>query len=181
MAQAFDTYLRELILSEHSRKTADTVVREIGGDPEKFGVLVRLLSEGPYRLTQRASRPLGMICIRHPSLVQPYLHEFILMLGQPAHPALHRNLVRLFAEIDVPDTEYGLLADACFRFLYDAETPVAVRCFSMTAIHRISLREPELARELCLYIEERMPFESAGFRSRGKKILAYWQKRGKGY
>ena len=44
MAQAFDTYLRELILSEHSRKTADTVVREIGGDPEKFGVLVRLLS-----------------------------------------------------------------------------------------------------------------------------------------
>ena len=156
---------------------ANRVVDEIGDDPEHFRVLVELLSEGEYRLTQRAAWPLNLISVKYPALVQPFLHGLVLKLREPAHPALHRNILRLFEEIDIPPAEYGLLAEIGFNFLYNPESPVAIKCFSMTVLHKICMAEPELSHELCLYIEERMPFETAGFKSRGRKILAYWAKR----
>lgn len=173
----FKAELRKLLLSEHSRSMAERVVNEIGDDPVRARALVELLDEGDYRLTQRASWPLGIIGEQNHHVLKPFLHELVLKLQEPAHPALHRNIVRLFESAEIPEAERGLLAEACFHFLYTAETPIAIRCFSMSVLHRICLAEPELANELCLYIEDRMPYESPGFRSRGKKILAYWQKR----
>lgn len=174
---AFKDELRALILSEHSRAMADAVVQKIGTRPERLTVLVELLSEGDDRLTQRAAYPLGIIGNKHPQMLQPHLQGLVRKLREPAHPALHRNIVRLFEDVPIPPSEYGLLAEACFTFLYAVETPVAIKCFSMTALHRICLAEPELAEELCFYIEERLPYETAGFISRGKKILAYWRKK----
>lgn len=174
---SFKDELRALILSEHSRAMADAVVQKIATRPERLAALVELLSEGDYRLTQRAAYPLGIIGNKYPEMLQPHLHGLILKLREPAHPALHRNIVRLFEDVSIPPEEYGALADACFKFLYAAETPVAIKCFSMTALHRICLAEPELAEELCFYIEERLPYETAAFKSRGKKILAYWRKK----
>jgi len=156
---------------------ADGVVREIGDDPERFAALVELLFGNEYRLTQRAAWPLSIICRKNPKLVQPYIHQLVLKLTEPAHPALHRNILRIFQDdIKIPEEEYGLLAEACFKFMYDAETPIAIKCFAMTVVHHICKAEPDLSPELCLYIQERLPYESPAFRGRGKKILAYWQK-----
>ena len=155
---------------------ADTVVKEIGDDEGRFKALIDLLSEGEYRLTQRAAWPLALISDNKPELITPYIHALILKLKEPAHPALHRNIVRILQGIKVPTEEQGLLADACFQFLYHNETPIATKCFSISVLHNICLTETDLAQEICLYIEERISFESAAFKSRGKKFLAYWRK-----
>ena len=174
---SFKDGLRVIILAEHSRAMAEQVVREIGTDPGRLTALVELLSEGKYRLTQRAAYPLSLIGKKQPQLLQPHLSHLIQKLQEPAHPALHRNILRLLDDVEIPPEEYGLLADSCFKFLYDPESPIAIKAFSMTVLHKICLAEPELAEELCFYIEERLPYESAAFRSRGKKILAYWKNR----
>lgn len=174
---SFKDELRVLILSEHSRTMADAVVQRIGTDPKRLTALLELLSEGEYRLTQRAAYPLGIIGEKHPQLLQPHLHHLIQKLTEPAHPALYRNVLRLLEDVEIPVEEYGILADVGFKFLYAAETPIAIKAFAMTVLHKICLAEPELAEELCLYIEERLPYETAAFKSRGKKILAYWRKK----
>ena len=174
MLSSFKNKLRHLILSEHSRTMADTVVNEIGDDEERFKALMDLLSEGDYRLTQRAAWPLALISDKRPAFITPYIHDLILKLKEPAHPALHRNIVRILQGIEIPSEEQGVLADACFLFLYHNETPIATKCFSISVLHNICLKEPDLAKEICLYIEERISFESAAFKSRGRKFLAYW-------
>ena len=46
----------------------------------------------------------------------------------------------------------------------------------MTVLYNITLKIPELADELKIIIEDQMPYGSAGFKSRGKKILKGLQK-----
>lgn len=173
----FKKHLKELLLSEHSRPMSERIAAEVGDNPTHFKTLIELLHEGEYRITQRAAWPMWLVCEKHPDIIKPHIHKLILRLFEPAHDALHRNIVRIFQEIDIPKKEQGLLADACFKFLYNMETPIAVKAFSMSVLHKICMDEPDLAQELCLYIEDRMPFESAAFKSRGRKILAYWKKK----
>lgn len=173
----FKKHLLELLVSEHSKKMSERIAREIGDNPAYFKNLIELILESEYRIVQRAAWPMAFVCEKHPELIKPYIHQLAQKLFEPAHDALHRNIVRVFQYVEIPKREQGLLADACFQFLYNKETPIAIKAFSMTVLNNICKQEPELAQELCLYIEERMPFESAAFKSRGKKILAYWRKR----
>lgn len=41
----------------------------------------------------------------------------------------------------------------------------------MTILHNLSKEHPDLKNELRVAIEEQMPYASAGFKSRGNKIL----------
>ena len=58
-----------------------------------------------------------------------------------------------------------------FQFLQDRKEAVAVRVFAMTVIENLSHDKPEIRRELCLFIEDELPYAGAAFRSRGMKIL----------
>ena len=92
------------------------------------------------------------------------------------HDAVKRNTVRLLQGVDLPEELMGRVVDICFKFLLDVKEPVAVRVFSMQVLYNICLKEPELADELRIVIEEFMPHGTAGFKSRGKRILKGLQK-----
>lgn len=177
MPTDFKSRLKALLLSEHSREMAERIAAEIGDNQAHFDALVALISESEYRVIQRAAWPMWMACDKHPFLIRPHMHALIQKLFEPAHDALHRNIVRILQDVEIPKEEQGRLAEACFQFLYNMETPIAIKAFSMTVLHNICKEEPDLAPELCMYIEDRMPFESAAFKSRGKKILNYWNKK----
>ncbi|GHN02752.1 hypothetical protein WSM22_42410 [Cytophagales bacterium WSM2-2] len=53
----------------------------------------------------------------------------------------------------------------------DKKEPVAVRVFSMTVLGNLAVKVPELRNELIPLIEDQMPYVSAGFVSRGRKVL----------
>ncbi len=174
---AFKDELRALILSEHSRAMADAVVQKIGIRPERLTALVELLSEGEYRLPQRAAYPLGIIGNKHPEMLQPHLHGLILKLQEPAHPALHRNIVRLFERCTHSAFGIRTVGRGLFYLPVRRGNTRGHQMFSMTALHRICLAEPELAEELCFYIEERLPYETARFIAGERRLLAYWRKK----
>ena len=93
-----------------------------------------------------------------------------------------RNAVRVLQELTIPQKFQGEVMDACFHFLEEPETPVAIKAFSLTTLFNLSTLYPEIKPELALIIEERGPHETAAFRSRARKILAAFevQKSGKG-
>src|SRR3982751_5475258 len=65
--------IREALLAEHSKKSTVEIVNFIGDDPKLFGELMKVFFAGPYRLTQRAARPVNY-CVEHkPQLIKPYL------------------------------------------------------------------------------------------------------------
>jgi hypothetical protein len=82
-----------------------------------------------------------------------------------------RNTVRLLQYIEIPKKFHGRVADVCFQYLASNEEPIAVRVFSMTVLERIVKENPELKRELQIIIEDHLPFASAGYLSRARKVL----------
>jgi len=163
--------IKEALLEEHSKSQTLKIKRFIGSNQERFKELIDLILAEEYRIVQRASWAVKHCCDTNPMFIYPYLGDLIPRLRKPLHDAYKRNVLQILSLLDVPDEYIGDLADICFESLENRKEAVAIRVHAMQNLHNICFKEPELANELKLFIEEFMPHESAGFKSRGKKII----------
>lgn len=165
--------MRATLLEKYSRDQMLRIVDYVGDDQQKFDELLRhMLADETNRVVQRASWAVMHSVDAQPQLIQPHLKKIIENLYQPDLPdAVKRNTVRLLQNVDLPDSLLGIMAEIGFQFLNNPKEPVAVRVFSMTVLYNICIKEPELAEELKLVIEEHLPYGTAAFKSRGKKVL----------
>ncbi len=97
-------------------------------------------------------------------------------LQNPVHDAVKRNTLRILQFVDIPEDLLGLTAEICFSILNSAKSPIAFKVHAMSALLDIVKKYPELKGELKISIEEQMPFGSAGFISRGKRVLKALEK-----
>ena len=167
------TFLADALSDTHSRAQAEAIADWIGTDPERFAELVALLLGPDPLLAQRAAWPLRVVGETYPTLLAPHWPALIDRLGQPAHPALPRNILALASAWQQPWEEevFGWLVDHSFRLLEQPSAPVAIKAHAMTVLHSATQREPGLIPELEALIEAQLPLGSAGFVNRGQKIL----------
>jgi hypothetical protein len=164
--------IRKEIAKEHSKVMLKKVVEYVGANPTRFKELITIFLQGPYRITQRAAWPLSYCVEQHPTLITPHLGNVLNQLMKPdIHVAVKRNTIRLLQYISIPRHLQGKVADICFTYLSDPKEPIAVRVFSMTVLCHLTKENPELKNELIPLIEDQLPYGSAGFRSRGVKVL----------
>ena len=164
--------LQQELLRNPNKSQVLRIVNYIGNDRQRFQVLVNLFITGPYRLTQRASWPLSICVEKNPALAKPYLKLLLQNLTkEPLHNAVKRNTVRLLQYVNIPERLQGLAADICFKYLLDPKEPIAVRVFSMTVLANIASDKPDLKKELLLVLEDQLPYGSAGFISRARRII----------
>ncbi|MFT5165164.1 MAG: hypothetical protein ACI8P3_000388 [Saprospiraceae bacterium] len=163
--------IKTALKEEHSKTVTMQIVRYIGTDHERFKALMDLFLGKDNRLSQRASWAVGFCGLAHPELIYPHLKQMLANLDKPVHDAIKRNTVRILADMDYPEDMLGEIADVSFRLLDDPKEAVAVRIFSMSVCLNITKREPDLANELKIILEDHYPHGSAGFKSRAKKIL----------
>jgi hypothetical protein len=164
--------LRKTILQAHNASQTRKIVDYVGTNIVRFKALIEVFMSGPYRVTQRAAWPLSYCVEYHPQLIKPHFKTLLDMLEQPnAHVAARRNIVRLLQFVEIPPRYRGRVATICFKLLQDRKEAVAVRVFSMTVLANLVQREPDLARELKVIIEDNLPYGSAGFISRARKVL----------
>ena len=164
--------LTKEVIKEHSRKQRDIIVNYVGQDPGRFSHLVEVFLGGPYRVTQRAAWPLSVCVEKHPDLLKPHYKNILAFAGSSdIHDAVKRNILRMLQYVRVPKVYQGRIVDLCFGFLTDAKEPVAIRVFAMTVLANIATEAPDLKNELVTIIEDQLPFASAGFLSRSRKVL----------
>ncbi len=157
---------------DFNKAKCDKIVQYIGSDQSRFKMLVEAFLSEPYRLTQRAAWPLSYCVKKHPGLIKPHLKKIINNLNAPGiHDAVKRNTVRFLQFIEIPKSLHGITLDICFGFLQNKKEPIAIKVFGMTVVANLVKIYPELKGELIAIIEDQMPYGSAGFVSRGKKIL----------
>jgi hypothetical protein len=165
-------FLTEQLLIEHSKPQALRLVKWIGQDADRLAALLELFLGNNYRLSQRAAWVISSIADRAPHMVELWLPQMVAKMREPGvHDAVRRNVVRVLQDMPIPDTFLDDVADACFTFLADPKEAIAVRVFSMSVLEKICQKIPELKPELRLLLEEHLPHGSAGFKSRGQKIL----------
>jgi len=164
--------LVEEILKEHSRKQKDKIVNYVANDPARFAQLVAVFLQGPYRVTQRSACPLSYCVEKYPGLLQPHFRKILTQPGKKnIHDSVKRNILRMLQFVRVPKAYQGIATDLCLGFLADSKEPVSIRVFAMTVLANIAIEAPELKNELIPMIEDQLPYASAGFISRGGKVL----------
>lgn len=157
---------------DHSKAQKDKIVKFVGNHTDRFAELVKVYLAGPYRITQRAAWPLSYCVAKNPSFVRPHLGKLLTYAAKPGvHDAVKRNTLRLLQFINVPTSLQGKTTDLCLAFLSNPKEPIAVRVFAMTVASNLALKNPELKNEIIPLIEDQLPYGSAGFRSRGVKVL----------
>ncbi|MEO1261309.1 MAG: hypothetical protein AAFZ15_21070 [Bacteroidota bacterium] len=167
-----DMDIRSEILKEHSKAQAKKISEFIGNDPSRFAELVALFLNDEKKVAQRAAWILSHCTDIYPLLIRPHLKDLVENLRKTnLHDAIPRNTLRILATQEIPETVKGHLLNLCFDYLMVAKLPVAIKIHAMQIVFNISKNEPDLLNELKMVIEERLPYGTAGFKSRGKKIV----------
>lgn len=125
------------------------------------------------RLTQRAAWSVSWAARKRPDIIEPHIGTLVSQLKRSdVHAAVIRNTVRILQDIKIPEKYHGQVMEACFDYIQDRKTPIAIKAFSLTILFNLTKTYPEIKNELRIIIEENMDYETAAFRSRGKKILS---------
>jgi len=162
---------REL-LKGHSKLLANKVADYVGDNPVRFKQLIEVFLAGPYRTTQRAAWPISFCVDRNPDLILPHLNRVLNFLQEPGiHDAVKRNVVRLLQVAPIPKRLHGKVTEICFGYLTNKKEAIAIRVFSMTVLSRIVREHEDLKQELLMTIEDQLPYSSAAFRSRARKVM----------
>jgi hypothetical protein len=164
--------IEKTLAKGHSKRETLQIADYVGVNKIRFKKLINLYLAGPYRITQRAAWPLSYCVQRHPHLIIPYWKMILDFLNRPGTPiAVRRNTIRMMQYTDIPLQLQGKVIDLCFKYLSDRKEAIAVRVFSMTVLAELVNDSKELKQELKIVIEDQLPYASAGFMSRARKVL----------
>ena len=164
--------LREEILKEHSKAQCNKIINWVGDKQQRFDELFGLFLNDEYRVVQRASWPVGCCVIDHPKFIGKHWSKLIRNLQRPnLHNAVKRNTIRLLQDIEIPKMHHGEIMNICFTYLESSKEELAIKVFSMTVLGNMAKQYPEIIPELKLLIGDQLPHQTAGFKSRAKKVL----------
>ena len=163
--------LKSEILKADSKEDIVFIANKVKDDKEMFAELMALFFSKEARTTYRYAWVVSHCVDMNPSLATPYLSKMVKNLYKDVGDATKRSSVRILQFADIPKKLWGETIEICFRFLMSKEATV-IKIFSMTVLYNLSLKIPEISNELKVLIEDQLPYGSAGFKNRGKKILA---------
>ena len=141
--------LRDEILKEHSKRQVVKIGTWIGNNKSRFAELMELFLHDEYLVTQRSAWIISYCADNHPQLITPWLPEMVKkMQEEGVHDAVKRNVVRVFAGIDIPKPLIGKIMAVCFDELNAPESPIAVKVHAMRVLASIAKQEPDILGEL---------------------------------
>ena len=160
-----------LLMQQLSRLHMEFVAHCIGDDETEFGRLMAVVLHGKEPVVQRAAWVMDICMETHPWLLSPYVDTLIEALPMFGNYGVKRQVVKTLATREIPEKFEGQVADLCFCWIQSSDVPVAIKVHCMQILANIALRHPDLSEELQMVINEQIPRNSAGFASRGRKIL----------
>ncbi len=169
--------LKEALLSEHSRVQTDKIIAWVGGSPERFRELMFLFFEGEKLVVQRSAWSIGLIACKNPDLFYPYLDKAVQQLySKDIHDAAVRNILRIIQDLVIPEHLEGPLLELCLGYINQPKIPGAIKAFAITTLENICSKYPELASEVLIILNDRIPYESPAYVSRGKRFIKRFAK-----
>ena len=164
--------LSDALYERYSKDGMAYIATQIVNGTWPFQKLWAIIRTAEPPLPQRAAWAMDHTLERQPELLNTILDDAVAVLLQPQHDAVYRMLLKGFDRLpSLPEDHQGVLYDRAIRWILDPKAGVAVRVFSISLAAKIAAGIPELEEEVCLTIESQLEFGSAGFRSRGRKVL----------
>ncbi|MBE0653939.1 MAG: hypothetical protein IH594_09080 [Bacteroidales bacterium] len=168
--------IREQLLVELSYFNIHYVADSVGTDPGFFKTIMELVLKDKDPVPARAAWVAELVTQKDPGLIRPYLKDIVKGLKRYTHPGTTRNILKILMRTEIPESLQGILVDYCFRCIADADEKVAAKVYAMQIIENHVPMYPELAGELSEMIRDQFSKNSAGFKSRGRKVLKNMEK-----
>lgn len=147
--------IKRRLEQEHSKQLNREIIRYVGDNRQRLEELLSLLFGDDALLSQRAAWSAGDLGAEHPELFLTYIPELISRLrDRKAHPAVRRNILRIFSSLEIPEEHQSAVLDICLAFIRSEAEPVAVRAFAVTLAATISRPYAELRAELLMLLRE---------------------------
>jgi len=159
------------LLKEHSKAQTLMIQGAILQSPPLFDELWELLKSGEDPIPQRAAWVLSHLGDRNPGIIVPVMREALALLQEPKHDAVHRALVRTMSRQKIPEDYEGELYDLSIAWIASPLKAVAIRIYCMEIASGIAMPYPELRDEVRMVIEAQMTWGSAGYKSRGNRVI----------
>lgn len=164
--------IREELEREHSKVQTMRIVRFIDNDAKRFDELMQVFLGKDAQLAQRAAWCLRYAGAKNPNLYLAYMPQMFALLQQARiHPALRRNILRVWEEIDVPEEYHGEMIEHCTAILQNPSDQTVAKCYAMSVLAKFCNTYPELKQETALLIRPFAAHEKAAFASRARKVL----------
>lgn len=165
--------IQQQLLTKHSKENTRLITEYIGNDCERFSELMAVFSGDEWAAVQRGAWVVSEVGNNYPQLLIPHLDDLLLAIENPVHPAVRRNGLKVIADtkVSLNEDQEGRLVQSAFDFLADPQEPIAIHVYAMQCIANLLPVYPDLAIELKTLIEDGMEHGSAGYRSRGKRVL----------
>lgn len=145
--------------------------------PSKVKELMSCLFMQEHKIDQYAAWIVPYIAMREPKLLKPYYGKILDNLDTQPHTGVIRNSLRIFEEVDIPESIEGRLFDKCMDYIADHKMPVAVPAFAITVCTKICKKYPDLSEEFVELIRPFLDHGSAALKVRTRRAIKQLSKR----
>ena len=166
--------IQQALFEEHSKEQAIRIAKYAIESECNMRELMDCFSHGECRIAQRAAYSVLWVVKLNADAIKPFIGEIVSLIERKdVHVAVIRNSIRVLETVTIPEEYHGVVMNACFKYLENPKTPIAVKAFSMTTLFNLAKVYPDILHELKLIIEEGWDNETPAFKSRGRQILKY--------
>ena len=146
---------------------ADYIIK----NPDLLNLLFQIICDQNNEKKWIGAWALDHIHQKEPKLVEGYIDKLILIFKETDSTSVQRIFGKILSLYNINDKVDGDFINLCFNFIESEEIPVAVKVHAMQLLFNISSKYPELKQELRIIIEEHIPNNTVGFKSRANKLL----------
>ncbi len=165
-----------VILTEYlqtlSGKTQAVLISEyVLENPYLIEPLYHLIQSDKPKLQWHAAWVFEHIFIAKPEIIKPYIKEIVSEFHTIENNGVKRHFAKILSLTDINNMATGIFINTCFEWLKSELIPVAVKAHCIQILFHLTQKYPDLKAELRIVLEEQIPFNSVGFKSRARKIL----------
>ncbi|MBI9066427.1 MAG: hypothetical protein JEZ09_03975 [Salinivirgaceae bacterium] len=158
--------LRQQLLAELSRRNIDLVTQYACQNPEAINYLVDLVIYNEETVSMRAAWALEKLSEKKNEVIKNRLPDILEILSKITVSGTRRTIAKVLMQYTIPEEFEGKLFDFCIEMIEAVKEPVAVKANCMTIVFNLLPKYPELKNEIFAIIEDQIPYNSIGFKSR---------------
>ena len=165
------TLLKEHIQTKANKTETLSLTRYILDHPHLISELYHLIFNCNKKEQWKAAWLFEHVYLEDNTIIQPFLKDMIKQFPCLQSDGVKRHFSKMLAYSDINNLLDGNFINVCFDWLISEKIPVATKANCMHILYNATKIYPELKPELKMILEEQFDHNTAGFKSRAKKIL----------